>query len=65
MRPAQVAPAWVHHQRRRHGLPVVPLPGATSAGHVRADVAAESIELTDDELTALDAARAGSRRAPA
>jgi aryl-alcohol dehydrogenase-like predicted oxidoreductase len=63
--PAQVALAWVHHQRRRHGRPVVPLPGATSTGHVRANVAAASIELTDDELTALDAARAGSHRAPA
>jgi aryl-alcohol dehydrogenase-like predicted oxidoreductase len=58
VRPPQVALAWVHHQRTRHGHRVVPLPGATSTSHVRANVAAASLELTDDELTALDAARA-------
>jgi aryl-alcohol dehydrogenase-like predicted oxidoreductase len=55
--PGQVALAWVHHQRSRHGRRVVPLPGATSTGHLRANVAAASIVLTDDELAALDAAR--------
>ncbi|WP_202033206.1 aldo/keto reductase [Nocardioides sp. WS12] len=53
----QVALAWVHHQQRRHDQAVVPLPGATSISHVRANVAAASISLTDDELAILDAVR--------
>lgn len=53
--PGQVALAWLHHQQRGH--PVVPLPGATSVGHLRANVAAASIVLTDDELRALSAGR--------
>ncbi len=56
--PAQVALAWVHHQQRRHGSPVVPLPGATSVRHVRANLAAASIELTAEELLELDLVRA-------
>ena len=57
--PEQVALAWVHHQQRRHGQQVVPLPGATSIKHVRANVAAASIALTDDEMEVLDAVSAG------
>jgi aryl-alcohol dehydrogenase-like predicted oxidoreductase len=53
----QVALAWVHHQGRRRGQPVIPLPGATSIAHLHANVAAASITLTDHELNQLDAAR--------
>lgn len=60
--PAQVALAWIHHQQRRHGQPVVPLPGATSVGHLRANVAAASIALTEDELEKLDGISAGRSR---
>lgn len=62
--PGQIALAWVHHQQRRHGPAVVPLPGATSIGHVRANVAAASIALTDEELEKLDAVSAGRSAAP-
>lgn len=52
--PEQVALAWVHHQQSRHAQPIVPLPGATSIRHLRANIAAASIELTDSELNKLD-----------
>jgi aryl-alcohol dehydrogenase-like predicted oxidoreductase len=52
----QIALAWVHHRGRVHGLPVVPLPGTTRAAHVRLNVAAADIALTDDELHRLDSA---------
>ena len=52
----QIALAWVHHRSRVHGLPVVPLPGTTRAAHVRLNVAAADIALTDDELHRLDSA---------
>ncbi|MDN5725152.1 MAG: aldo/keto reductase [Propionibacteriales bacterium] len=58
--PLQVALAWVHQQRRRHTQPIIPLPGATSIGHLRANVAAASLELSDDELSRIDAIAAGS-----
>lgn len=63
-RPGQVALAWVHHQQRRHGQRVVPLPGATSIGHLRANAAAASIALTDGELEKLDVVSAGGTPAP-
>lgn len=62
--PGQVALAWVHHRQRRHSQRVVPLPGATSIGHLRENVAAASIVLTDDELEKLDAVSAGGTAAP-
>ena len=62
--PGQVALAWVHHQQRRHGQPVVPLPGATSTEHVRANAAAASLVLTDDEMEVLDAVSAGGAARP-
>lgn len=52
----QVALAWVHHRSRVHGLPVVPLPGTTRVDHVRLNVAAADIALSDDELHRLDTA---------
>ncbi|GAA4905661.1 aryl-alcohol dehydrogenase-like predicted oxidoreductase [Actinomycetospora succinea] len=54
--PAQVALAWVHHQSRPD-RPVLPLPGTTSLGHLRTNIEAASIRLTDDELRALSVAR--------
>lgn len=50
----QLALAWVHHRQRAHGVPVVPLPGTTSVSHLRANVAAADIVLSDDELRRLD-----------
>ena len=52
----QVALAWVHHQSR-HDQRVLPLPGATSVRHLRMNVAAASMALTDDELATLSAVR--------
>ena len=51
--PGQVALAWVHHRERVHGTRVVPLPGTTSVRHVRANVAAADLQLTDDDLRRL------------
>lgn len=50
----QVALAWVHHRQHVFGVPVVPLPGTTSVNHLRANVAAADLVLTDDELRRLD-----------
>jgi aryl-alcohol dehydrogenase-like predicted oxidoreductase len=54
--PGQVALAWVHEQGRRHRHPVVPLPGTTSVEHLRANLAAAGLRLTDDEMTRLESA---------
>ncbi len=61
----QVALAWVHHQQQVHGVPVVPIPGTSSVTHLRDNVAAAALSLSDDELRRLDSgsrAPAGSRR---
>lgn len=50
----QVALAWVHHRQQVSGVPVIPLPGTTSVKHLRANVAAADLVLTDDELRRLD-----------
>ena len=50
----QVALAWVHHRQQAHGVPVVPIPGTTSVSHLRANVAAADLSLSDDELRLLD-----------
>lgn len=52
--PGQVALAWVHHRQQVHGVPVVPLPGTTSVHHLRSNVAAADIALSDNELRRLD-----------
>lgn len=49
----QIAIAWVHSRGVVHGLDVVPLPGTTRAGHVRANVAAGAIGLSPAELQRL------------
>lgn len=56
----QVALAWVHHRQQVHGVPVVPLPGTTSVSHLRANVAAADLSLSDDELRWLDSFGAAS-----
>lgn len=52
--PGQVALAWVHHRNRAHDVEVVPLPGTTSVHHLHANVATQDLELTDEELRALN-----------
>lgn len=56
----QVALAWVHHRQQVHGVPVVPLPGTTSVDHLRLNVAAADVGLSDDELRRLDSLGAAS-----
>jgi aryl-alcohol dehydrogenase-like predicted oxidoreductase len=50
----QVALAWVHHRQQAHGVPVVPIPGTTSVNHLRSNVAAVDLILSNDELRRLD-----------
>lgn len=56
----QVALAWVHHRQRVHGVPVVPLPGTTSVSHLRTNIAAADLSLSDGELRRLDSLAATS-----
>lgn len=58
--PGQVALAWVHHQQLVHGVPVVPIPGTTSVSHLRSNVAAADLSLSDEELRRLDSLGAAS-----
>ena len=53
----QVALAWVHQQANRWGHPVVPLPGTTRVSHLRENVVAATLPLTDAELARLDTVR--------
>ncbi len=50
----QVALAWVHHRQQVHGVRVVPLPGTTSVSHLRANVAAADLSLSESDLGRLD-----------
>ncbi|MGM9381664.1 aldo/keto reductase [Streptomyces antibioticus] len=52
--PGQIALAWVHARARVHGLPVVPIPGTRTPARVAENTAAVAIELTADELAALE-----------
>jgi len=56
----QVALAWVHHRPQVHGVPVIPIPGTTSVSHLRSNVAAADLYLSDDELRWLDSFGAAS-----
>jgi len=56
----QVALAWVHHRQQVHGVPVVPIPGTTSISHLRSNVAAGDLTLSDDELLRLNSLRAAT-----
>ena len=49
----QVAIAWVHSRGGAHGLRVVPLPGTTSVGHARANIAAGAVVLIPAEVDRL------------
>jgi aryl-alcohol dehydrogenase-like predicted oxidoreductase len=50
----------VHHRQQVHGVPVVPIPGTTRVSHLRANVAAAGLSLSDDELRWLDSLRVAS-----
>lgn len=51
---AQLALAWAHDGNRRLGLPVVPIPGTSSPGHVADNVAAVDVLLDDGVLAQLE-----------
>jgi aryl-alcohol dehydrogenase-like predicted oxidoreductase len=53
--PAQVALAWVHAQRERLGVPVVPIPGTKRVTWLRQNIAALDVTLTSEDLALLDA----------
>ncbi|MPR00408.1 aldo/keto reductase [Modestobacter sp. I12A-02628] len=54
---AQLALAWVMARSGRDGLPsVVPIPGTKRVRYLEENAAAADVRLTDDDLTALDAA---------
>ncbi|MBA8823891.1 aryl-alcohol dehydrogenase-like predicted oxidoreductase [Saccharopolyspora lacisalsi] len=50
----QIALAWVHYRQQAHDVPVIPIPGTTSVRHLRSNVAAADLSLSDDELRQLD-----------
>ena len=50
--PGQLALAWVLHR----GVDVVPIPGTSRREHLRENLAAAAIELSEDDLARLDAA---------
>ncbi|SFK31133.1 aldo/keto reductase [Streptomyces pini] len=52
--PGQVALAWVQQRAAVHGLPVVPIPGTRRRARVEENTAATRVELTADELAALE-----------
>ncbi|MER5344808.1 aldo/keto reductase [Streptomyces mirabilis] len=52
--PAQLALAWVHARSEHLGIPVVPIPGTKRVKWLEQNVAAADIELTADEVAALD-----------
>jgi aryl-alcohol dehydrogenase-like predicted oxidoreductase len=56
--PAQVALAWVHAR----GEDVVPIPGTKRRSYLEENVGALGVELSDDDLEALDDARARGDR---
>ncbi|MHA7210773.1 aldo/keto reductase [Arthrobacter sp. MDT1-65] len=49
----QVALAWVHYREQALGVRVVPIPGTTRVGHVRTNVAAAGLRLSEVELRRL------------
>lgn len=57
----QIALAWVHHRQPVHDVAVVPLPGTTRVSHVRPNLAAAEIALSDEVLGQLDALGAPDR----
>lgn len=64
---AQIALAWLLARERVHGIPVVPIPGTKSPARLAENAGAAGVELTDEELAALDpiaAQVAGDRMPP-
>lgn len=55
----QIALAWVHHRQKVHGVRVVPLPGTTSIRHLRENLRAAEIQLSDEDLDRIEAHSAG------
>ncbi|AZQ71435.1 MULTISPECIES: aldo/keto reductase [Streptomyces] len=51
---AQVALAWVQHRARVEDLTVVPIPGTRKRSRLEENVGATRLDLTADELTALE-----------
>ncbi|WAP55795.1 aldo/keto reductase [Streptomyces sp. S465] len=51
---AQIALAWVQQQAQVHRLAVVPIPGTRTRARIEQNTAATRIELTADELAALE-----------
>ncbi|EXU64265.1 aldo/keto reductase [Streptomyces sp. PRh5] len=51
---AQIALAWVQQQAQVHGLAVVPIPGTRTRARIEQNTGATRIELTADELAALE-----------
>jgi aryl-alcohol dehydrogenase-like predicted oxidoreductase len=54
--PGQLALAWVLAQGRVHGLGVAPIPGTKRVKYLEENVGAVGVELTDDDLVALETA---------
>jgi aryl-alcohol dehydrogenase-like predicted oxidoreductase len=52
----QVALAWVHSRGPVNEVPVVPLPGTTSVAHLRRNVAAADLRLSEEDIRRLDTA---------
>ncbi|TMU94887.1 aldo/keto reductase [Streptomyces sp. DASNCL29] len=51
---AQIALAWVQQRAQVHGLAVVPIPGTRTRARIEQNTGATRIELTADELAALE-----------
>ncbi|MFJ5259882.1 aldo/keto reductase [Streptomyces sp. NPDC088387] len=52
--PAQLALAWVHGRGAALGVPVIPIPGTKRVKWLEQNVAAASIELTEEDTATLD-----------
>jgi len=52
--PGQVALAWLYEQGRRHGLPVIPIPGTRSPAHLEENVAAIDLRLPPEVMQRLE-----------
>ena len=54
--PGQLALAWVLAQGSRHGIALSPIPGTKRVVYLEENVGAADVELTDDDLAALERA---------
>jgi aryl-alcohol dehydrogenase-like predicted oxidoreductase len=50
----QVALAWLNSMAGRYGVEVIPIPGTSSVSHLDENMAARGMELTEEELGAID-----------